>query len=80
MKRNRIVKGKGTAARPCLKEAGDKTWTGRTETGYKAGRAGKAAMDAHSRYFTTSPDGKSGLPQGKAACLILRGLHICLKG
>ena len=80
MKRNRTVKGKGVAARQGLKEAGDETWTGRTETGYKAGGAGKAAMDAHSRYFIRSPGGRSGLHQEKAARLILRDLHVCPRG
>ena len=37
-------------------------------------------MDAHSRYFIRSSDGKSSPHQGKAACLILRDLHICPEG
>jgi len=41
---------------------------------------GKAAMDAYSQYFIRNPGGKSGLHQEKAACLILRDLHICPKG
>lgn len=68
-----LAEGKGVAARRGLKEATGKARTRRTETGYKAGRAGKAAMDAYAQYFTGTPYGKPGAPRAKALYLTLGG-------
>ncbi len=61
-----------------LKEAGDKTWTRRTEIGYQAYVVGNPAIDGDAQLSSGNHAGKSDEDQGKETELTQGGLSLCL--